>query len=97
MLGEQALAAADQADSAVARGDDLGPPHGVPFTIKDSLDTAGVVTTRGSRLFTDHVPAADATAVMRCAPRVPSRSPREPAGVLVLDGDGQPPCGTQSA
>lgn len=65
LLEEQALAAADQADAAVARGDDLGPLHGVPFTVKDSLDTAGVVTTRGSRLFADHVPAADATAVAR--------------------------------
>ncbi|GAA2359249.1 amidase [Streptomyces violaceusniger] len=73
LLGEQALAAADQADSAVARGDDLGPLHGVPFTIKDSLDTAGVVTTRGSRLFAAHVPTADATAVarMRAAGAIP--------------------------
>ncbi|MFI6937083.1 amidase [Streptomyces sp. NPDC050287] len=65
LLGEQALAEADRADAAVARGDDLGPLHGVPFTVKDCLDTAGVVTTRGSRLFADHVPAADATAVAR--------------------------------
>lgn len=65
LLGQQALAAADQADTAVARGAELGPLHGVPFTVKDSLDTAGVVTTRGSRLFADHVPRADATAVAR--------------------------------
>ncbi|MFC4464274.1 amidase [Streptomyces xiangluensis] len=65
LLDEQALAAADQADAAVARGDGIGPLHGVPFTVKDSLDTAGVVTTRGSRLFADHVPAADATTVAR--------------------------------
>ncbi|WP_086602440.1 amidase [Streptomyces swartbergensis] len=73
LLGEQALTAADEADSAVARGDDLGPLHGVPFTIKDSFDTAGVVTTRGSRLFAHHVPAEDATAVarMRAAGAIP--------------------------
>ena len=47
------------------RGDELGPLHGVPFTIKDSFDTAGVRTTRGSRLFADQVPTADAEVVAR--------------------------------
>lgn len=47
------------------RSEPAGPLHGVPFTIKDTLDTAGVRTTRGSRLFADHVPAEDATAVAR--------------------------------
>jgi aspartyl-tRNA(Asn)/glutamyl-tRNA(Gln) amidotransferase subunit A len=65
VMAEQALEAADQADAAVKRGGTLGPLHGVPFTIKDSLDTAGVKTMRGSRLFADHVPAADASAVSR--------------------------------
>jgi aspartyl-tRNA(Asn)/glutamyl-tRNA(Gln) amidotransferase subunit A len=48
-----------------ARAAPPGPLHGVPFTIKDTIDTAGVRTTRGSRLFADHVPAEDATAVAR--------------------------------
>jgi aspartyl-tRNA(Asn)/glutamyl-tRNA(Gln) amidotransferase subunit A len=65
VLAEQALDAARVADGQVAAGEPLGPLHGVPFTTKDSLDTAGVVTTRGSTLFRDHVPAADATAVAR--------------------------------
>jgi aspartyl-tRNA(Asn)/glutamyl-tRNA(Gln) amidotransferase subunit A len=65
VLAEQALAAARAADRAVATGDPLGPLHGVPFTIKDSLDAAGVVSTRGSTLFQDHVAAEDATAVAR--------------------------------
>ncbi len=56
---------AQAAESALARGESLGPLHGVPFTIKDSLDTAGTRTTRGSRLFAGHVPAADATVVTR--------------------------------
>ncbi len=50
------------ADAALARGEALGPLHGVPFTAKDTLDTAGVRTTRGSLLFADHVPGEDATA-----------------------------------
>jgi aspartyl-tRNA(Asn)/glutamyl-tRNA(Gln) amidotransferase subunit A len=57
--------AARRAERAVRDGRPLGPLHGVPFTVKDSIDTAGVRTTRGSRLFLDHVPAADATAVAR--------------------------------
>jgi aspartyl-tRNA(Asn)/glutamyl-tRNA(Gln) amidotransferase subunit A len=65
LLDDAALAAADQADRAVSEGAPLGPLHGVPFTIKDSLDTAGVPTQRGSRLFADHVPTRDATAVAR--------------------------------
>ncbi|MCG0286865.1 amidase [Streptomyces sp. PSAA01] len=65
VLGEQALTAAHAADESVAAGAPLGPLHGVPFTVKDALDVEGVVTTRGSVLFRDHVAAADATAVAR--------------------------------
>lgn len=57
VLGEQALAAAAHPRT--------GPLGGVPFTIKDSFDTEGVRTTRGSSLFADHVPEADATSVAR--------------------------------
>jgi aspartyl-tRNA(Asn)/glutamyl-tRNA(Gln) amidotransferase subunit A len=65
VLGEQALRAAANPRP--------GPLSGVPFTIKDSFDTAGVRTTRGSLLFASHVPAADATAVarMRAAGAIP--------------------------
>lgn len=65
LLGEQALLDAAAADEAVVRGAELGPLHGVPFTIKDSLDTAGIVTQRGSKLFADYIPQADATSVAR--------------------------------
>ncbi|MFI7347300.1 amidase [Streptomyces sp. NPDC049936] len=57
VLGEEALRAAEAPVK--------GPLGGVPFTVKDSFDTAGTRTTRGSSLFADRVPAADATAVAR--------------------------------
>ena len=41
------------------------PPAGRPVAIKDLLDTAGLVTTYGSILFADHVPARSAEAVLR--------------------------------
>jgi aspartyl-tRNA(Asn)/glutamyl-tRNA(Gln) amidotransferase subunit A len=65
LMVEAALKGADAADRAVAYGAPLGPLHGVPFSIKDSLDTAGVLTQRGSKLFVGHIPERDATAVAR--------------------------------
>lgn len=44
LLAEEALQAADAAGKAVMSGAALGPLHGVPFTAKDSIDTAGVLT-----------------------------------------------------
>jgi aspartyl-tRNA(Asn)/glutamyl-tRNA(Gln) amidotransferase subunit A len=65
LMANEALKAADAADKAVADGAPLGPLHGVPFSIKDALDTAGVLTQRGSKLFAGHIPDRDATAVAR--------------------------------
>ena len=65
LMAEDALKSADAADRAVAAGAVLGPLHGVPFSIKDALDTAGVLTQRGSRLFAGNIPDKDATAVTR--------------------------------
>ena len=62
---EAAEGLAVEAERAVRRGDAVGPLHGVPFTIKDSFDTAGVRTVRGSRLFADHVPDTDAAVYER--------------------------------
>jgi amidase len=63
--GERALAAADAADRALARGEAMGPLHGLPITVKDSLATAGMRTTAGSATMADHVPDHDAVAVAR--------------------------------
>jgi amidase len=64
-LPEQALEGARAADAAVARGDDLGPLHGLPTAIKDTVPTAGIRTTYGSPIFADHVPTEDALVVER--------------------------------
>jgi aspartyl-tRNA(Asn)/glutamyl-tRNA(Gln) amidotransferase subunit A len=64
-VAEGALAAAQDAEAAVIAGQDLGPLHGVPFTVKDSIDTAGVMTQRGSPIFKGRTPDADATSVAR--------------------------------
>lgn len=65
VMAEAALSAAKTAERAVLRNDTLGPFHGVPFTVKDSIATANVLTMRGSRLFANHVPIVDATSVAR--------------------------------
>ncbi len=51
------------ADERLARGDAVGPLHGLPITIKDAINTADIRTVAGSRLFTANVPVADAPAV----------------------------------
>jgi amidase len=60
-----ALALAQTADADVRAGRIRGPLHGVPCTIKDSLDTAGLVTTAGTRGWAERVPERDATVVAR--------------------------------
>lgn len=65
LLTESAREQAMTADEAVGRGDVLPPLHGVPVTIKDTIDTAGVVTTSGLTGRRNHVPTDDATVVSR--------------------------------
>src|SRR6201994_3181674 len=64
-MADGALDAAKRAEASVKSGARLGPLHGVPFTVKDGIDTAGVLTQRGSPIFKGHVPETDATAVAR--------------------------------
>jgi amidase len=65
LCAEAAQAEARAADTALARGQITGPLHGVPMTIKDSLDTAGVITTGGTQGRATFVPAQDAPVVAR--------------------------------
>ncbi len=62
---DQALRAARDAEQAVARGDRLGPLHGLPLAVKDQFETRDVLTTAGSRVLSDYVPDHDATVIAR--------------------------------
>jgi aspartyl-tRNA(Asn)/glutamyl-tRNA(Gln) amidotransferase subunit A len=64
-LADGAMEGARTAEAAVISGAQLGPLHGVPFTVKDGIDTAGVLTQRGSPIFRGRVPDTDATVVAR--------------------------------
>lgn len=53
------------AEAALLRGDDVGSLHGVPVTVKDTIETAGLRTTSGSKVRDNYVPSIDAPAVAR--------------------------------
>jgi amidase len=65
LRGEQALVEARAADTALARGRPIGVLHGVPFTVKDWIDAAGLPCTGGDPSFRTRVPTEDATVVAR--------------------------------
>ncbi len=65
LAGAQALEDARAADAALARGQPIGALHGVPFTVKDWIDTAGLPCTGGDLTFRTRVPTEDATVVAR--------------------------------
>ena len=62
---DEALTAARDAEMALTRGESRGPLHGVPFAVKDQLNTAGIRTTSGTPIFNDFVPDHDATVVAK--------------------------------
>ncbi len=62
---DRAMAAAKTADEDAARGRVHGPLHGVPCTIKDGIEVAGIRSTSGAPELAEHVPTADALAVAR--------------------------------
>ena len=62
---ERARARADEADRTTAAGGSWGPLHGLPMTVKDVWETAGIRTTSGAPALAEHVPTTDAVAVAR--------------------------------
>src|ERR671922_799174 len=65
LLPELAMAQARHADEALARGEGIGPLHGLPIAHKDLVPTKGIRTTYGSRIFKDYVPDHDGLIVER--------------------------------
>ncbi len=64
-LADGALENARKAEATVMSGAQIGPLHGVPFTVKDAIDAAGVLTQRGSPIFKGRIADSDATVVAR--------------------------------
>jgi Asp-tRNA(Asn)/Glu-tRNA(Gln) amidotransferase A subunit family amidase len=62
---EHAIARAKQADAEIAAGKYRGPLHGIPYGVKDLLDTAGIRTTWGAEFYRDHMPTKDSAVVKR--------------------------------
>ena len=62
---ERCLALADEADARRARGDNVGPLHGLPFAFKDIQDAVGFPNTCGSPIYAHHMPTADSVFVDR--------------------------------
>jgi len=65
LLQDEALARARAADEALAKGESWGALHGVPITVKDAFEIAGVRTTAGAPFLAKYVPKRDAVAVSR--------------------------------
>jgi amidase len=80
---DRALDAARSADKSLARGGPAGPLHGVPFTAKDNLETAGIITAIGVAERASVVPTQDATVVARL----------KAAGAILLGKTNCPPWG----
>jgi aspartyl-tRNA(Asn)/glutamyl-tRNA(Gln) amidotransferase subunit A len=67
LTAELALEQARSAEAELARGAWRGPLHGIPYGLKDLIDTQGIATTWGARPFAGRVPGEDATVVTRLA------------------------------
>jgi aspartyl-tRNA(Asn)/glutamyl-tRNA(Gln) amidotransferase subunit A len=65
LCGDRALDEAHQAEREIAAGGYRGPLHGIPFALKDVIETAGIPTTAHSRVLKDYVPQRDATVVTK--------------------------------
>ena len=65
VTGEEAMAAARQAEQEIQQGNYRGPLHGVPLGLKDLFRTQGIRTTSGSKIFHDTFPSEDCTIAAR--------------------------------
>ena len=65
LAGEKAIEDARDADRWLARGESRGPLHGIPFTLKDAIESQGVICTGGTEGRANFVPSVDATVVQR--------------------------------
>ncbi len=83
LIAEDAQAQAREADASLARGHIRGLLHGVPITIKDNIEVAGVICTGGTRGRASYVPKQDATVVARL----------RAAGAIVLGKTNMPELG----
>lgn len=83
VCGEAALEQAHEVDRRIAGGDHGGPLHGVPFTVKDVIDTAGIVSAAGLPERAGHIPTQDAAVVARM----------KRAGAILLGKSNCPPGG----
>jgi aspartyl-tRNA(Asn)/glutamyl-tRNA(Gln) amidotransferase subunit A len=61
VTGDEALWAAGRAEEEIRAGKYRGPLHGIPYGLKDLVDTRGIATTFGARPFADRIPDRDAT------------------------------------
>ncbi|MDF1763268.1 MAG: amidase [Oleibacter sp.] len=62
---DAALARADEADAAMARGESWGPLHGIPMTVKDTFEVVGMPCTAGASILAKHKPTTNAVTVQR--------------------------------
>ncbi|HUX34465.1 MAG TPA: amidase, partial [Gemmatimonadaceae bacterium] len=65
LTADHALARAKQADAEIAAGKYRGPLHGIPYGVKDLMDSAGIATTYGAEPFRNRVPTDDSAVVRR--------------------------------
>lgn len=90
---EEALAAAGRLDDVLAGGGPVGPLAGVPVAVKDQFHTAGILTTNGSKVYQDFVPAEDATVVARLKQAGGILLGKLNMSELAMGGTEQPPWG----
>ncbi len=84
VIAEDALEQAKLADQEQAGGDELGPLHGLPFTVKDTIETAGLLSRLDTRIRKRRTQRADATVVSRM----------RQAGAILLAKSNCPPAGS---